>query len=140
MKLPNKKNFLNIFYSCISWEEKYIYIIELGRYLNKIPKFIKIDKYLVHGCQSQVWLFMYLNNEQKVKFYGDSDSSIVKGLIAIIFILYENLKINEIINVNVAEFLNSIQLTQHLTKSRSNGINAIINKIHMYVLLYSKKN
>ena len=78
-----------------SWEEKYEYIIDLGREMKPIKDEFKKDKYLIHGCQSKVWLYCE-NRDEKLYFYGDSDALITKGIVAIIIKLYSGLTKKEI--------------------------------------------
>lgn len=138
---PNKSQLLINFLSCNNWEEKYMYIIDLGKLLPKFPKKIRIkNKFLISGCQSQTWIALISeslrnkqitnSNNRSIKLYGDSDSSIVKGLISIIFILYNNLNIQEIIDLNPQPFLEQLQLKQHLTTSRSQGMYTILCAIY----------
>lgn len=127
--LPTKNQLLNNFSSCMNWEEKYMYIIDLGRLLPKFPDILRVNKNLITGCQSYTWLAIVNNENNFIKFYGDSDAAIVKGIIVIIFSLYQNLNIQSILQVNAKIFLDQIKLTQNLTITRSHGVYSIINAI-----------
>lgn len=137
---PTKDQLLKTFLSCSNWEEKYMYIMDLGELLPKFPTDFRQDKYLVTGCQSYTWIVLikdviYLNNQKKyiVKFYGDSEAAIIKGTIVIIFSLYQYLDIKSIADFNINPFLDKLQLTQHLTMSRAQGINSILHSIRIQV-------
>lgn len=136
---PTKSQLLLNFLSCVNWEERYMYIIELGKLLPIFPKNICKEKFLISGCQSQTWIALIIptfigeikEHTHSIKLYGDSDSSIVKGLITIIFSLYQGLTPQAIINLNVNPFLEQLQLKQNLTISRSQGIYTILKSIHL---------
>lgn len=140
--LPTKSQILKNFSSCTSWEEKYIYIVDLGKFLPKFPKKMRTKEFLISGCQNYTWIALILSTSQSsstqsspssdnstINLYGDSDSSIVKGLITIIFSLYCKLTPKKIIDVNITPFFKQIQLQKNLTISRSQGIFAIIQSI-----------
>ncbi|MCJ7462063.1 cysteine desulfuration protein SufE [Candidatus Palibaumannia cicadellinicola] len=127
--LPNREKWLRNFSRCRNWEEKYLYIIELGKRLPLLPLGTRTTNYLISGCQSKVWIVMHTNDNGDVKFYGDSDAAIVKGLIAIIFILYQGLTLNEIIKLDINLFFHEISLIKHLTPYRSQGLEAIVKNI-----------
>ena len=113
-----------------SWEEKYEYLIELGREMSPLNTKFKNDDYLIHGCQSKVWLYCEKKNE-KLYFYGDSDALITKGLVAIIIQLYSGLSKKEIQRENEDVF-ETIGLRYHLSMTRANGLSLMINKIKQF--------
>ncbi|URJ30335.1 SufE family protein [Candidatus Blochmannia vicinus (nom. nud.)] len=131
---PTKAQLLRNFLSCTNWEERYMYIIDLGKLLPEFPKNMKIKKYLISGCQSQTWIALtnsVIPYNDLITLHGYSDSSIVKGIITIIFSLYQGLNLQEAVNVDIKPFLiNQLQLKQNLTISRSQGIYLILNSIH----------
>ncbi|URJ31545.1 cysteine desulfuration protein SufE [Blochmannia endosymbiont of Camponotus modoc] len=133
INFPTKNQLLQNFLSCINWEEKYIYIIDLGKLLPAFPENMRTQKYLISGCQSQTWIALttsIVSNGKSIKLYGYSNSSIVKGIIAIIFSLYQGLSLQEITNFDVKPFLiNQLQLKQNLSMSRSQGIHLILDSI-----------
>ncbi|WP_016587348.1 cysteine desulfuration protein SufE, partial [Yersinia pestis] len=88
---------------------------------------------LISGCQSQVWIAMTLSAEGHVIFAGDSDAAIVKGLVAVVFILYHDLTPQQIISLDVRPFFADLALSQHLTPSRSQGLEAMIRAIRTKV-------
>ncbi|MCV2506284.1 MAG: cysteine desulfuration protein SufE [Candidatus Lightella neohaematopini] len=124
----NQEQLIYNFNNCFSWEEKYLYLIELGQKLPLFPNKYKISKYLISDCQSQVWIVL-TNHNNKINLQGYSDALIVKGLIAVLFILYKNLSLSELINFNIYPSLNDLNLSKYLTVSRNNGLNSIIRNI-----------
>ncbi|WP_331828208.1 SufE family protein [Candidatus Blochmannia sp. SNP] len=134
VNFPTKAQLLRNFLSCINWEEKYLYIIDLGKLLPEFPKNMRIKKHLISGCQSQTWIALtssIIPYNNLITLHGYSDSAIVKGIIIIIFSLYQGLSLQEAINVDIKPFLiNQLQLKQNLTISRSQGIYLILNSIY----------
>nr|WP_067568269.1 cysteine desulfuration protein SufE [Candidatus Hoaglandella endobia] len=127
--LPDKDKLLRNFFRCSNWEEKYLYIIELGSYLPPLPLGMRTTDKLIVGCQSQVWIVMVIDTHGAVQLYGDSDAAIVKGLIAMVFIFYQGLTPAEIVTQKVRPFFKALALAQHLTPSRSQGLEAIVRAI-----------
>ncbi|MCC6865277.1 MAG: SufE family protein [Ignavibacteria bacterium] len=121
-----------------SWQDKYEYIIELGKKLTNFPDECRNNEYKVKGCQSSVWI---VTNEQsnKIIFKADSDSTLVKGLIALLLRVLNNRGADEIINAKL-DFLDITGLKQHLAQTRANGLAAMINKIKMYAIAYKTKH
>ncbi|AAZ40999.1 SufE [Candidatus Blochmanniella pennsylvanica str. BPEN] len=133
INFPTKNQLLQNFLSCINWEEKYIYIIDLGKLLPAFPENMRTQEYLISGCQSQTWIALTTSarpHDKPIKLHGYSDSSIVKGIITIIFSLYQGLSLQEVANVDVKPFLiNQLELRQNLSLSRSQGIHLILDSI-----------
>ncbi len=129
VSLPDKNKLIYNFSRCLDWEEKYLYMIELG---TKLPALSDSDRQpinLISGCQSQVWIIMHNNDRGRIEFHGDSDTAIVKGLLALVFILYHSLTPQKIVDLDVRPFFKELTLGQHLTTSRSRGIEAMIYSI-----------
>lgn len=114
-----------------SWEDKYRYIIELGEKLPPLPEQFHSEEWKVQGCQSQVWLLPQKQNGL-LYFTGDSDAMIVKGLIAIVLMIYNNKSPSEIKAVEVEDIFAKLGLSEHLSPSRRNGLLAMTNKIKYY--------
>ena len=114
-----------------SWEEKYSYIIELGNQLEPLDEEYRTEDWKVRGCQSQVWLEPKLENG-KFHFKGDSDAFIVKGLIAIVLMIYSNKSAQEIKEIEVEEIFAKLGLQEHLSPSRRNGLFSMVEKIKEY--------
>ena len=114
-----------------SWEEKYQYVIDLGRTLEPLDDSFKTDAWKVQGCQSQVWLVPTFG-ENKIHFRGDSDAILVKGIIAIVLMIYNDKTPQEIKNVAVKEIFVKLGLEENLTPSRRNGMMSMVAKIREY--------
>jgi cysteine desulfuration protein SufE len=112
------------------WEEKYSYIIELGKTLPKLNDDEKVEKNKVSGCVSQVWLISK-EEDGKLYFYADSDALIVKGLLAIVIKIFSDKTRIEIQNTNFMDIFNQLDLKNHLSQSRSNGLFSVISKIRV---------
>ena len=114
------------------WEDKYRYIIDLGKKISPLENHQKNDFTKVEGCASQVWLTYDLIGEGSSKsiiFKGESDALIVKGLIAIILTLFNGENINKCRNIDASFELAKLGLQEHLSSQRSNGLQAMINRI-----------
>ena len=110
------------------WQEKYSYIIELGSSLSTINAEEKVEANRIHGCVSKVWL-VPKQKDNKFYFTGTSDAFIVKGLLFIIFSIFSGKNKEEIQAINFHQIFEQLELTSHLSKSRSNGIVAVVNRI-----------
>lgn len=119
------------------WTDKYEYLIELGKKLSELPADKRNDDYKVKGCQSSVWLVSD-QNDGKIFFKADSDSTIVKGLIALLIRTLSGQTPDEILNAKL-EFIEKIGLKQHLAQTRTNGLAAMIKQMKMYALGYKLK-
>ena len=128
-ELPDKEKLLRNFGRCANWEEKYLYIIELGQRLPPLSPEAHIPENSIQGCQSQVWIIMHQNDAGVIELAGDSDAAIVKGLIAVVFILYQQMSPQDIVAFDVRPWFEKMALAQHLTPSRSQGLEAMIRAI-----------
>lgn len=113
------------------WEDRYRYIIELGRKLPEFDSAHRVEELLVRGCQSQVWLTCKKENAVLV-FAADSDAHIVRGLLAIILMMYSKKSAAEILEVNAKAVFKELGLDQHLSPSRANGLNSMVVRIQAY--------
>jgi cysteine desulfuration protein SufE len=135
--LPDKDKLLRNFTRCANWEEKYLYVIELGQRLAPLDEAAHSPENIIQGCQSQVWIVMQRNPEGRIDLQGDSDAAIVKGLIAVVFILYHQMTAQDILAFDVRPWFEKMALTQHLTPSRSQGLEAMIRAIRAQALSFS---
>ena len=110
-----------------SWMDRYEYIIDLGKQLDSFPDEWKIEENKVHGCQSQVWFKTQLKNDLFV-CRAISDSAIVSGLIALLLKIYNQKDPRDIVSTNPT-FVSMIGLDEHLSPTRSNGLNVMLKKI-----------
>ena len=113
------------------WEDRYRYVIELGRKLEPLPDAERNAQNKVEGCVSQVWLSttQHRGDSPRLTFIGDSDAHIVRGLIAILFALYSGKTVDEILLTDAPEALGQLHLKEHLTPQRSNGLMAMVKRI-----------
>ena len=113
------------------WEEKYRYIIDLGKKLPEMPEAEKTETNKVRGCMSQVWLTCHPDPESAdhLRFNADSDAFIVRGLIAVLMIIYDGKPAAEIAGLDALEVLAEIGLDSHLSPNRRNGLVAMVEKI-----------
>ncbi|MDV7024142.1 cysteine desulfuration protein SufE [Atlantibacter subterranea] len=127
--LPEREKLLRNFNRCANWEEKYLYIIELGQRLPALSDEAHRAENKIQGCQSQVWIVLNQRDDGVIELQGDSDAAIVKGLIAVVFALYQQMTAQDIIAFDVRPWFEQMALTQHLTPSRSQGLEAMIRAI-----------
>ena len=115
------------------WDDRYRYVIELGRSLPPLPEAAYTEANKVRGCTSQVWLLTHVKPDggagPSLSFEGDSDAHIVKGLIAILFALYSGKHAREILDTDALALLDRIGLRENLTPQRSNGLRAMVERI-----------
>jgi cysteine desulfuration protein SufE len=116
------------------WEDRYRYVIELGRSLPPLPEPLRTDGNKVRGCASQVWLASEARAVAPGKapvlaFQGDSDAHIVRGLIAILFALFRDRTPEEILRTDARAVFSELGLGEHLTQQRSNGFFSMVERI-----------
>jgi len=111
------------------WEDKYRFVIDLGKSLPKMPEALKTDANLVRGCQSQVWLHVHLQADGTLLLQLDSDAHIVRGLIAIVLAIYIGKPPAEILSINIDDIFTRLELVEHLSQTRGNGLRAMVAKI-----------
>jgi len=115
------------------WDDRYRYVIELGRTLPPLAEIAHVDANKVQGCASQVWLLTHVRPDSSsgpiLTFEGDSDAHIVRGLIAILFALYSGKSAREILQTDAIGLFDRIGLRENLTPQRSNGLRAMVERI-----------
>lgn len=114
------------------WEDRYRYVIELGRALRPFPEPARTDANKVRGCASQVWLataVVTATPQPRLTFAGDSDAHIVRGLIAILLAVYSGRTADEILAIDANAILRTLGLADHLSAQRSNGLTAMVERI-----------
>ncbi len=120
------------------WESKYEYLIDMGKDLQPLDEQYYKDENLVRGCQSQVWLHADLDDEGKVRFKADSDAIITKGIIALLIRILSGHKPEEIAHSEL-RFIDDIGLREHLSPTRSNGLNNMVKQMKAYALAFQAK-
>ncbi|WP_321394745.1 SufE family protein [Emcibacter sp.] len=118
------------------WEDRYKYIIDLGRDLPELSDEEKTEENRVHGCTSRVWLVHQLE-DGKVIFRGESDAHIVRGLVALMLMIYSGKSPAEIIQTDARAVLNQLGLEKHLSPMRTNGLFAMDEKIKSIARAYA---
>jgi len=115
------------------WDDRYRYVIELGRALAPLPEAARTDSNKVQGCASQVWLDTEVKPDgaagPTLSFVGDSDAHIVRGLIAILFAIYSDKPAREILSTDAVAIFERLGLREHLTPQRSNGFRSMVERI-----------
>ena len=119
------------------WLDRYNYIIELGKSLPLIDTKYKTETYLITGCQSKVWLHAAFR-EGKVYFTADSDAIITRGIVNMLIRVLSGRQPDEIIQADLA-FIDRIGLREHLSPTRSNGLNSMIRQMKLYALVFKTK-
>lgn len=112
------------------WEDKYRYIIDLGRKLPPLSDDEMTDEYKVRGCQSQVWLVPEVDTEGRIILRGDSDAHIVKGLVALMLLIFSGKTPAEIKATDARAILDQLGLASHLSPLRANGLFAMVERIY----------
>lgn len=115
------------------WMDRYSMIIDMGNSLPEISEELKTPDRLIEGCQSRVWLDGNLDADGKVEFTADSDAIIVKGIIAMLIKVLNGHTPREIIDADL-HFINDIGLAEHLSPTRSNGLQAMLKQMKAYAL------
>ncbi len=110
------------------WEERYRYLIDLGRKLPKMDEDLKTDKNLVRGCTSRVWMQAEVK-DGAFHFTADSDAHIVRGLIALLMRVYEGRAVSEISQIDIEAAFREIGLDQHLSPNRRSGFFAMVERV-----------
>jgi cysteine desulfuration protein SufE len=111
-----------------SWEDRYKYIIDLGRDLPPMPAALHTEERLVRGCQSQVWIDTRLE-DGRLQLTVDSDAFIVKGLLGLVLAAYNNKAPAEVLAFDIDAYFDQLDLLRHLSPSRGNGLRAMVQRI-----------
>jgi cysteine desulfuration protein SufE len=118
------------------WDDRYRYVIELGRMLDPMPEAEHSAANKVQGCVSQVWLARHVDDsdagQARLKYLGDSDAHIVRGLIAILLTLYSGQTPQKILATDATKVFDEFGFRDHLTPQRSNGLRAMVERIRSY--------
>ena len=121
-----------------SWEDKYEYIIDLGKKLQPLEDKYKMDENKIKGCQSTVWLVAD-EKHGTIIFKAESDAIIVKGLVSMLIRVLSGHSADEIIQAKL-DFINKIGMTTHLAQTRSNGLLSMVKQMKNYALAYKMKS
>ncbi|GAB3029957.1 SufE family protein [Bowmanella dokdonensis] len=128
MKLPGSEEIVDDLAFFDDWEQRYQYIIDLGKSLPPMDEADKTEDRLVRGCQSSVWLKAHRENGV-LHFAVDSDAIIVNGLLALVMAAYNNKTPEQILTFDIDDYFQQLDLERHITPTRGNGLRAIVSKI-----------
>jgi cysteine desulfuration protein SufE len=111
------------------WDQRYQYLVELGENLPAMPEEVRTEENKVKGCMSQVWVHAYPNPDDPklVRYHGDCDTSIIKGVLALLIQLAEDRSADELQQLDVDEFFERLKLDEHLSPNRHVGVYAIVD-------------
>ncbi|MBS7333499.1 SufE family protein [Faecalibacter bovis] len=119
------------------WEERYEYLIELGKSLKALPEESKTDDKIIKGCQSSVWLDAELDGD-KIIFKADSNAILPKGIAALLVRMYNNQAPKDILDSDT-DFINEIGLSEFLSPTRANGLLAMVKQFKFYAIAFQSK-
>lgn len=133
-----KQKMITEFKAFDTWEDRYKKLIDLGKKIEALPEELKVEANIVKGCQSQVWILSSQTADGFVKFQGDSDALIVKGLVALVLGIYSGGTPKEILSTP-PDFIKELGFETHLSPSRTNGLYSMIKKIVMDAYIFQNK-
>lgn len=111
------------------WEERFAYLIELGKKLPSLAETEMTDEHRVHGCQASVWLRMLPQDDGRFDIHADSDAFIVKGLIAVLLLIYSGKTAGEILDIDSTATFARLGLDKHLSPTRRNGLHSMVSRV-----------
>jgi len=135
--LPNLDELLKEFQELEDWEERYDYLIDLGKQLPELPAELKTSEQIVKGCMSTVWLATSVvsdGNEKRVLIEAGSDALIVKGLIVVLLAVFNRRTPEEILKLDENQYFAQLGLNQHLSPQRRNGLFAMVKRVKQLAL------
>jgi cysteine desulfuration protein SufE len=112
-----------------SWEERYAYVLDLAKTLPVLPEQVKIVEHIVQGCTAQVWLLPQTMPDARIGFLADSDAQLVRGLIAILQVVYGGQTADVVKNFDIEGYFKQLGLAEHLSPNRRNGFFAMVGRI-----------
>jgi cysteine desulfuration protein SufE len=128
MNLPSSQEIIEDMAFFDDWEQRYQYIIDLGKSIPPIDESLKTNENLVRGCQSNVWL-VSTEQDSKLQFQADSDAVIVNGLLALVIAVFNDKTMTQILDFDINGYFKALDLERHITPTRGNGLHAIVAKI-----------
>ncbi len=128
MNLPSTDEIIDDLEFLDDWEQRYQYIIDLGKALPGLPESQHKDEYLVRGCQSNVWLISE-EKDGKLLLHVDSDADIVQGLLTLVMAAYHDKTPEQILAFDIDNYFAQLDLENHITPTRGNGLRAIVGRI-----------
>jgi cysteine desulfuration protein SufE len=128
MNLPSTDEIIEDLEFLDDWEQRYQYIIDLGKGLPGLPESLRKDEFIVRGCQSNVWLIAE-QKDGRLLFQVDSDAVIVQGLLTLVLAAFHNKTPEQILAFDIDGYFKELDLENHITPTRGNGLKAIVAKI-----------
>lgn len=119
------------------WEDKYAYLIDLGKSLQPLDAAYKNENYLIKGCQSKVWLHAEVEGEH-IRYFADSDAFISKGIVALLVKVFDGQKPEDVLHGDFF-VVDQIGLASHLSPNRANGLGSMLKQMRAYALAYQSK-
>ncbi len=136
MTINEKQNeIIEEFQQFDDWLDRYELLIDYGNSLSEMEEKLKIPQNIIEGCQSRVWISAKLNENNQMVMQGDSDTVLVKGIVALLIRVYSNQNPKDILNQELY-FIEKIGLQEHLSPTRSNGLLAMIKQIKLYAMVF----
>ena len=120
------------------WVDRYTMLIDYGKELPAFPEELRTQQNLIDGCQSQVWFTAELH-DGRITYRADSDALLVKGIVALLLRVLSNQPAKDIVDADLY-FIERIGLKEHLSPTRSNGLNAMLHQMKLYALALSAKS
>ena len=114
------------------WEDRYRYLIDLGSRLPPMAESLKTEETKVRGCMSQVWMVLRWDENKKLSLQADSDAQIVKGLIAVLYTIFQGKTAEEVETADIDHIFRQLGLDQHLSPNRRNGFYAMVERIRSF--------
>lgn len=135
---PTTEELLETFDDLQEWDERYDFIIDLGRELPGMPPELQTQENIVEGCMSTVWMATHVNDsaEGQLEIQADSDSIIVKGLIVVLLAYYSGKTPAEIVASDASDYLTKLGLNQHLSPQRRNGLFSMLKRLKLLAAGY----
>lgn len=139
---PTVEELLETFEDLQQWDERYDFMIDLGRELPKFPPELQTEDNIVEGCMSTVWMSTQLSDAdvQHMEIQADSDSIIVKGLIVILLAFYSQKTPIQIVESDASDYLKTLGLDQHLSPQRRNGLFSMIKRLKVLASEYDQNS
>lgn len=128
MTVTDLKDIQDTFALLDNWEDRYAYLIDLGRKLPPYPEAARDETHLVKGCTSQVWMILK-TEDGRLAILADSDAHIVRGLIALVIAVYDGQPVEKISEIDMEAIFSELGLSEHLSPNRRNGFFAMVGKI-----------
>lgn len=120
------------------WMDKYSYLIEIGNDMPPYPEAERVQQNVIEGCQSTVWIYASLTNDNKIHFEADADAIIVKGIVGLLIRVLSDQSPADILNADLY-FIDKIGLKENLTPTRSNGLLSMIKQMRLYAMAFNAK-